>query len=213
MLSNLIVLFSIIMSRWILPFIQVNELACHSSRDTDRRRETPGSEKSDFMIPPILGRAETSASFLCSHIMGGFMGSQIKPVWTVYCTLRGFCTQRDPEFTESVIFMFIIFAQNETLSQLFSISRCTNIQRRKKKRTWVKEQSEPCNINVLIHIRMQEALGKLPHNNGLLNQYIYIYIQICAVPSFLFLIVWDHLCFFLHPIIQKMFHFNNLYKK
>lgn len=134
MLSNLIVLFSIIMSRWILPFIQVNELACHSSRDTDRRRETPGSEKSDFMIPPILGRAETSASFLCSHIMGGFMGSQIKPVWTVYCTLRGFCTQRDPEFTESVIFMFIIFAQNETLSQLFSISRCTNIQKRKKKK-------------------------------------------------------------------------------
>lgn len=134
MFSNLIVLFCIIMRRQILPFIQVNELACHSSRDTDRRYETPGSEKSDFMIPPILGMAETSASFLCFHIMGGFTGSQIKPVWTVYCTLRGFCTQRDPEFTESIIFMFIIFAQNETLSQLFSISRCTNIQRREKKK-------------------------------------------------------------------------------
>lgn len=132
MLSNPVVLFGIIMRRWISPFIQVNELACHSSRDTDRRYETSGSDTSDFIILPVLGMAETCASFLCSHTTGGYMGSQIKPAWTVCCTLRDFHTQRYLEFKESSIFMFIIFVQNETFSQLFNIvSSCTNIQGKK----------------------------------------------------------------------------------
>lgn len=76
------------MRRWISPFIRVNELACHSSRDTDRRCETPGSETSDFIILPIPGMVETCA--LCSCITGGYMDGQIQPACAVDCTQKSF---------------------------------------------------------------------------------------------------------------------------
>ena len=109
--------------------MQASESACHDSMDTDKDMEFLGQRQIImlFTAQPVLGMAETCASFLCSQVSGGYTEGQIKPAWAVCCTLRDFSTPSDLELKESFNSAFC----RERHFSVFKISGCPNIQRKK----------------------------------------------------------------------------------
>lgn len=110
--------------------MQASESACHDSTDTDKDMEFLGQRQIImlFAAQPVLGMAETCASFLCPQYSGGYTECQIKPASSVCCTLRDFSTQGDLELKEC---FNSAFCPERDTSQFSRFLGCTNILRKK----------------------------------------------------------------------------------